>query len=214
MAASLLWPRVARAQQTARPIIGFLNSRVAGGFQATSSPRSTAGWRKTALSRARTSRTNSVGRSVNMIDCLSLPPSLFVAPVTVIIASGGGKVLESAAKAARRRIPIVFAVGSDPVKYGLVSSLNQAPTANLTGVNIFTTALEARSGSRFVRQLMPAAKTIGFLINPQSSVSEGLQPGSSSQCRTAACHIGRQVLQLEERSVRSSARLTRANFES
>jgi len=71
-----------------------------------------------------------------------------------------------AAKAATKTIPIVFAVGVDPIKFGLVESLNR-PAGNLTGLTQLNVEIEAKQ-VQLLHDLAPSATTIAFLINPSS----------------------------------------------
>ena len=84
--------------------------------------------------------------------------------VTVVV-SVGGEPPALAAEGATSTIPIVFMVGRDPVKLGLVASLNR-PGGNATGVNLFITEMEAK---RFglLHELVPKATTLGVLMNPK-----------------------------------------------
>ena len=84
--------------------------------------------------------------------------------VAVIVASGGAQTA-LAAKAATSTIPIVFTTGSDPVRAGLVTSLNR-PGGNVTGVNFLTDAL-ATKRLGLLREIIRAPTTIAVLINPQ-----------------------------------------------
>jgi len=88
--------------------------------------------------------------------------------VAVIFATGGNPPA-FAAKAATATIPIVFITGSDPVEVGLVASLKTVQ-AHVTGVSLFTPLLVAKR-LELLRELVPTATTIAFLVNPNNSNS-------------------------------------------
>ena len=77
---------------------------------------------------------------------------------------GGGPPAELTVKAATTTIPIVFSTGGDPVRSGLVASLNQ-PSGNITGVYHFATGLEAKRQG-LLHEMLPKATPIAVLINP------------------------------------------------
>jgi putative ABC transport system substrate-binding protein len=91
----------------------------------------------------------------------ALAAELVSRQVTVIAATGGPQSAR-AAKAASATIPIVFVVGSDPVREGLVTSLNR-PGGNLTGVMLFIEELVAKR-LELLRELIPQARMIGALV--------------------------------------------------
>ena len=78
----------------------------------------------------------------------------------------GGLPSVLAAKHATTTIPIVFTLGADPIKFGVVSSLNR-PTGNITGVTLFTYLLDANR-VELIHELVPGASEIAYLVNPNS----------------------------------------------
>jgi putative ABC transport system substrate-binding protein len=110
-----------------------------------------------------------------------------VAHPLAVIATAGGISSVLAAKAVTKAIPIVFLTGDDPVKFGLVASLNR-PGGNLTGVSFLSPVLEAKR-VELLRVLVPTATTIAGLVNPNS-------PGAEARLgdvREAARLLGQQV---------------------
>jgi putative ABC transport system substrate-binding protein len=98
-----------------------------------------------------------------------------------------GSATALAAKAATTTIPIVFVVGGDPVRSGLVSSLNR-PGGNVTGVSFLVSALGAKRLG-LLRELVPSIATVGYLINPTNSNSDF----EINDMRRAAGALGVQV---------------------
>jgi ABC-type uncharacterized transport system substrate-binding protein len=106
--------------------------------------------------------------------------------VAVIVASGNASSI--AAKAATSTIPIVFATGDDPVQLGLVASLNR-PGGNVTGVSFFTGPLDAKR-LELLRELVPKASTIAYLINPRGG------DVAMREIQAAAATLGLEILVL------------------
>jgi len=87
---------------------------------------------------------------------------------TTVIVTTGGPTAAFAAKAATTTIPIVFLVGEDPTRLGLVTSLAR-PSGNLTGINMLANELEAKR-LQLLHQLVPQAQRIAVLVNPDSLI--------------------------------------------
>jgi putative ABC transport system substrate-binding protein len=112
----------------------------------------------------------------------------------------GGSV--RAAKAATSTIPIVFTTGEDPVKAGLVASLNR-PGGNVTGVSLFYVELGAKR-LEVLRELVPNAEVIALLVNPRSPQGMGTNTEAEEQARdsqAAASAMGRQLILVRASSV-------------
>ncbi len=106
--------------------------------------------------------------------------------VTVLVASGGDRAA-LAAQAASASIPIIFSAGGDPVANGLVASLGR-PGANLTGVSLLTTLLEAKRLS-LLREALPAATRIGLLVNPGGAVVQSMVQESEQAARSLGVRL-------------------------
>jgi putative ABC transport system substrate-binding protein len=183
--ASAAWPLVAGAQQPAMPVVGFLHpaSPVPMGYL-------TAAFRQ-GLKEAGYVEGQNVAIEYRwaegQFDRLpALAADLFNRQV-IVIASLGGDPSALAAKAATASIPIVFNSGTDPVKLGLVTSLNR-PGGNVTGVSVLASILLAKQ-LEMLHELVPSAATISFLVNPQNPNTEERK----REMQEAVRAIGRQL---------------------
>jgi putative ABC transport system substrate-binding protein len=160
------WPFMARAQQGAMPVIGFLDSRmpdaVTGRFNTFRRGLKESGYVE--------------GENVTIVyrwaegqfeRLPELAADLVRRQVNVIVTGGGVPAISAAAKAANGTIPTVFAVPDDPVRLGLVASLAR-PGGNLTGVNFLNVELNAKR-LELLRELVPAAARVALLVNPTNA---------------------------------------------
>src|SRR6266568_7619288 len=159
------WPIAARAQQAAVPVIGFLSP---------GSPEADTG-RLNAVRRGLAEIGYVEGQNVAIeyrgaqyqYDHLpALAADLVSRQVAVIVAVSTQGAL--AAKAATNTIPIVFAVGGDPVQFGLVTSFNR-PGGNITGVYNLNTGVMGKR-LELLHESVPPARVVGYLANPKSAV--------------------------------------------
>ena len=159
------WPLAARAQQPTMPVIGFLSGR-----SASESSGVLAGFRK-GLHEAGYDEGTNVHIAFrwgegHYRELPTLASDLAGLRVTVMVAAGG-EIVALAAKTATSTIPVVFIVGTDPVKAGLVASLSR-PGGNVTGVTLLTATLGTKRLG-LVRDIVPAAMLIAVLVNPLNS---------------------------------------------
>ena len=154
------WPFAARAQQRAMPVVGFLglfSSSQNTGVVAIREGLAAAGFVE--------------GRTVAIEDRWAHGDGRLLAPlaaelvqrkVAVIVAIDGPTIL--AARAATSTIPIVFALGSDPIEFGLIASLNR-PSGNMTGITGFSTELMGKR-LQLLCEMAPSAMTVAYITDP------------------------------------------------
>lgn len=161
------WPMVAQGQQPANPVIGFMSSR-----SAADSERVVEAFVKGLADNGFTPGKNVELRYVwanGDYEQLKAFARSFVSEKVAVIVAVGGVPSAEAAKKATSIIPIVFSVGPDPVKAGLVGSFNR-PEANVTGISLLTNSLEAKRLG-LVHELVPTAATIAALMNSANPAS-------------------------------------------
>jgi putative ABC transport system substrate-binding protein len=173
------WPLTARGQQSASPVVGFLHAGSPEEYAAT-----VAGFRK-GLSETGFAE----GRNLlieyrwanNRFDRLPELAADLVRQQVTVIATPAGTAAALAAKAATTTIPIVFGVGVDPIKTGLVTHINR-PGGNITGVN-YMSGDSASKRLGLLHELLPRAKHFGVLVNPTSPLApffENMQPTAAA----------------------------------
>jgi putative ABC transport system substrate-binding protein len=154
---AVAWPLTARAQQSAIPVVGVLDSVVETPiFSEFRSDLNDAGYvvgRNVVLD----------VRSTDRYDQLPALAADLVSGQPAVLAALGGPATP-AAKAATTTIPIVFSIGGDPVELGFVSNMGR-PEGNITGVTFFTAHLLQKQVG-LMHELLPKARAFGLLINP------------------------------------------------
>jgi len=177
------WPLAARAQQ--KPVIGFLNSGSADAYP----DRITAfheGLRQLGYIEGENVLVD-YRWALGEYDRLpAFAAELVERRVSVLIATGG-KPAALAAKSATSTIPIVFAIGGDPIKLGLVTSYNR-PGGNATGANILAAEMDGKR-LELLHELMPNAAHVGLLLNPNFPA----YPTQLNELQQAAAIMGLQV---------------------
>jgi putative tryptophan/tyrosine transport system substrate-binding protein len=160
--AAAMWPLMASAQQSALPVIGFLDPRSLEGV-ANRLRGFRQGLKETGYIEGE-NVTIEYRWAENQMDRLPELTADLVRRQPAVIVASGGRDQALAAKAATTTIPVLFLTGEDPVRLGLVASLAR-PAGNLTGVNFFNAELATKRLELF-RELVPGTKRIAVLINP------------------------------------------------
>jgi putative ABC transport system substrate-binding protein len=183
VATPTLWPRTARAQQS-MPVIGFLGLGSPGG-----SAQRVSGFLKGLREIGYVEGQNVAIEyrwPEGQFDRLpALAVDLVRRQVAAILAIGPPAV--RALKAQTTTIPIVFAMGEDPVKEGLVVSLNR-PSGNVTGFSYFSNQLFAKR-LQLLHEFVPAAAALALLVNPKNPNAEP----DTRETQAAADALGRQL---------------------
>ena len=176
------WPLAARAQQSGMPVIGFLHV----GSPQPYAPMVAAFLQ--GLSEAGFVEARNVAIEYrwaeNQVDRLPALAADLVRRGVDVIAPAGGPASVRAAKTMTTTIPIVFSLGSDPVKMGFVASLNR-PGGNVTGVSFLANELEAKQ-LELLGELVPKADAIAYLVNPSN-------PNTPAAVRAAGQVLGRRI---------------------
>jgi putative tryptophan/tyrosine transport system substrate-binding protein len=182
------WPLAARAQEPALPLIGFLSSR-----SADDSTRAVAAFRQ-GLAEADYAESRNVAIEFRwaqaQFDRLPILAAELVRRRVAVLAAVGGAQTPRAAMAATSTIPIVFGIGEDPVKEGLVPNINR-PGANVTGATFFT-ALLGPKRLGLLRDLVPGVEVIGLIVNQNSPQGQA----QIKDVQEAALGLGQRVVVL------------------
>jgi putative tryptophan/tyrosine transport system substrate-binding protein len=176
--AAAAWPLAARAQQPTMPVIGFLSSASSGGYT----------FFVTAFRNGLKEAGYIEGRNVaieyrwadGQLNQLPALAADLVSRKVAVIASDTRSTL--ILKAVTTTIPIVFVSGGDPVKLGFVANLNR-PGGNITGAS-FLTAAVAGKRLELLRELIPTAAVIDYLVNPDSALGQPEIADAAAAART------------------------------
>jgi len=186
------WPLAARAQQPAMPLVGFLGS---------ASPEVYAD-RIRAFRQGLKEAGYVEGQNVNIeyrwaeADTGRVPElaARFVEEQVAVLVTAGGTSAALAAKAATATVPIVFAIGADPVQIGLVASLNR-PGGNVTGATSINVELGPKR-LELMRELLPSVSSMALLVNP---TTPALAEPSTRITQAAAHALGLELHVLQAR---------------
>jgi putative tryptophan/tyrosine transport system substrate-binding protein len=192
--AAAAWPLAARAQQPAMPVIGLLVAAVALGGEK----------RMAAFRQGLAEMGYAEGQNVSLVrldadgrfDRLPALAADLVSRKVSVLVSPQSAASAIAAHGATKSIPIVFSVTADPVKLGLVASFAR-PGGNATGVNNFSSELASKRLG-LLRELLPNAKAVAALFNPDNPANEGVL----RELEAAAASSGLQVRVLNASTIR------------
>lgn len=175
------WPFAVRAQNAAHLVIGYLSAAAVVPYTQKLTDAFRLGLKEADYIEGKNVRVEYRWANGEYHRLPVLASELVSRHVTVIVAAGGSP-SAIAAKEATSTIPIVFILGADPVRLGLVASLSR-PTSNVTGVAMLATTLEAKR-LQLLREVIPFASSIAALINPrnpQATIQSGeLQAAASA----------------------------------
>jgi putative tryptophan/tyrosine transport system substrate-binding protein len=166
--AAVAWPLAARAQQPAMPVIGFLSSRSPG-----ESASVVAAFREGLRESGFVEGQNLVIAfrwAEGHYDRLPGLAAHLVGLRVAVLFAAGGPPSALAAKAATSTIPVIFSAVTEPVRLGLVPSLNR-PGANVTGMSLLTSEMVGKS-TQLLKEMVPATAAIAYLVNPSSPSAE------------------------------------------
>ena len=189
---AISWPLAARAQQAAMPVIGLL-----GAGSAQSDALRVAAVRQSLIEAGYIEGRNVAFEYRGADDHYERLPALaaeLVRREVNVIVSIGGITSAVAAKSATATIPIVFEIGGDPIKSGLVASLNR-PGGNITGVSFLIGTLAAKQ-FEVLHETVPKAPLIGFLVNPTIADAET----QTKNALAAAESVGQKLLVVQART--------------
>ena len=185
--AATVWPLTAQAQAQTKPMIGYLSSR-----SSNNSDDIISAFRKGLNEAGFTEGQNVIIESRfaegNFDRLPELAAELVNLNVAVVVATGGTVSVVRAKEIVPKTIPIVFAMGGDPVKLGVVASLNR-PGENITGVAFLVNGLAGKQ-MELLHNLVPMTHVIGFLLNPKDPNAET----DSRDAQNAATLLGLKLI--------------------